>query len=230
LYYRTIRRYFVDSKHGFYAIGVPAKLGLDELRKVGRMAEADSLLADYKLTAAKFLQNSIFYPKSEVNYEQSIVAPSVIFLLEMYQITKEAPYLAEAEKQLKALESFGGDQPDYHLNNIAIRHWDGYWFGKYEFWGDIMPHYWSTITSEAYWRYAQVTGKPDYLKRAEIIVRNNLSSFFEDGSASCAYVYPARVNGRKATLYDPFANDQDWALVYYLDFLSADQPSMHHEN
>jgi hypothetical protein len=208
---------------------VPAKLGLDELRKVGRMAEADSLLADYRLTAAKFLQNSLFYPKSEVNYEQSIVAPSVIFLLEMYQITKEAPYLAEAEKQLMALESFGGDQPDYHLNNIGIRHWDGYWFGKYEFWGDTMPHYWSAITSEAFWRYAQITGKQDYLKRAEIIVRNNLCNFFENGSASCAFLYPARVNGQSASFYDPFANDQDWALVYYLDFLAANNQFVHNE-
>ena len=40
--------------------------------------------------------------------------------------------------------------------------------------------------------------------------------FFEDGKASCAYVYPYRVNGVRAGFYDPFANDQDWALVYYL--------------
>ena len=39
---------------------------------------------------------------------------------------------------------------------------------------------------------------------------------FEDGKASCAYIYPNRVNGVKAGFYDPYANDQDWALVYYL--------------
>jgi hypothetical protein len=22
---------------------------------------------------------------------------------------------------------FGGRQPDYHLHDVAIRHWDGYW-------------------------------------------------------------------------------------------------------
>ena len=31
-----------------------------------------------------------------------------------------------------------------------------------------------------------------------------------------AYIYPNRVNGVKAGFYDPYANDQDWALVYYL--------------
>lgn len=53
-------------------------------------------------------------------------------------------------------------------------------------------------------------------RRAENIVRNNLCLFFEDGKASCAYIYPNRVNGVKAGFYDPYANDQDWALVYYL--------------
>ena len=53
-------------------------------------------------------------------------------------------------------------------------------------------------------------------RRAENIVRNNLCLFFEDGKASCAYTYPNRVNGVKAGFYDPYANDQDWAFVYYL--------------
>jgi hypothetical protein len=82
-----------------------------------------------------------------------------------------------------------------------------------------MPHYWSTLTSEAFARYALITGKKEYSKRAETIVKNNLCNIFEDGSASCAYVYPARINGIKAGVFDPFANDQDWALVFYLKYL-----------
>jgi len=214
--YHTLDRYFTDSKHCFYAIGVPAQDALNELHKAGLLAEHDSLLNHFRQTADRFIQTSLFYPKSEVNYEQSIVAPAVIFLFEMYQITKEEKYLKEGERQLAALESFCGMQPDYHLHEIAIRHWDGYWFGKREFWGDTMPHYWSCTTSDAFMRYAQITCKNEYLNRAKTIVRNNLCLFFNDGSASCAYVYPSKVNGQKAAFFDPFANDQDWALVYYL--------------
>ena len=29
-------------------------------------------------------------------------------------------------------------------------------------------------------------------------------------------MYPNKVNGVRTGFYDPFANDQDWALVYYL--------------
>ncbi|MDP4271456.1 MAG: six-hairpin glycosidase, partial [Bacteroidota bacterium] len=219
--YRTLSKYFLDSKYGFYAIGVPAQSLLNELRTVGLVLEHDSLLAQCRQTADQFVKTGLYYPKSEVNYEQSIVAPSVVFLFEMYQITKDEKYLREGERQLKALESFGGQQPDYHLNEIAIRHWDGYWFGKRQFWGDIMPHYWSTITSEASMRYAQITGNDMYKERAVTIVRNNLCLFFNDGSASCAYVYPANINGKKAAFFDPFANDQDWALVYYLKTLDS---------
>lgn len=32
--------------------------------------------------------------------------------------------------RIKVLELFNGMQPDYHLYEAAIRHWDGYWFGK----------------------------------------------------------------------------------------------------
>lgn len=214
--YHTLAKYFSDSKHGFYAIGVPAMEELQELKKAGLTAEHDTLLDQYRKTADRFIETGLFYPKSEVNYEQSIVAPSVVFLLEMFQITKDNKYLKEGERQLAALESFSGRQPDYRLNEIAIRHWDGYWFGKKEFWGDILPHYWSTITAHAYANYARITGLESYQKRAETIVRNNLCLFFNDGSASCAYVYPSKVNGKQAAFFDPFANDQDWALVYFL--------------
>lgn len=39
-------------------------------------------------------------------------------------------YLDGAKQQMPALEAFNGNQPSYHLNEIAIRHWDGYWFGN----------------------------------------------------------------------------------------------------
>jgi len=125
-------------------------------------------------------------------------------------------YLDEVKRQMPVLEAFNGFQPSYHLNEVAIRHWDGHWFGKRELFGDTFPHYWSTITGAVYYYYALCTGDSSYQKRAENVVRNNLCLFFEDGKASCAYMYPYKIDGVKAEFYDPYANDQDWALVYYL--------------
>ena len=43
-----------------------------------------------------------------------------------------------------------------------------------------------------------------------------LCLFAPDGRASCAYLAPRRIDGRPGHYYDPFANDQDWALAFYL--------------
>jgi hypothetical protein len=93
---------------------------------------------------------------------------------------------------------------------------DGYWFGKREMFGDTFPHYWSVLTGEAFHYYALCTGDSTYQRCAENIVQNNLCLFSENGKASCAYLYPSKVNGIKAQFYDPYANDQDWALVSYM--------------
>jgi hypothetical protein len=60
---------------------------------------------------------------------------------------------------MPSLEAFNGNQPDVHLYDIGIRHWDGYWFGKNELLGDTMPHYWSALTAIAFQRYYQCTRK-----------------------------------------------------------------------
>ena len=137
-------------------------------------------------------------------------------MLEMYLLTREARYMDAAREHLRLLEVFGGRQPDHHLHEVAIRHWDGYWFGKRKMWGDTFPHYWSTLTAVAFHRYHLATGDGAYLERAHEILRNNLSLFRPDGRASCAYVYPMTVDGNEGRFYDPYANDQDWALVHWL--------------
>lgn len=125
-------------------------------------------------------------------------------------------YLSNAKKILPVAENFCGLQPDYRLHEIAIRHWDGYWFGKHQMFGDTFPHYWSAISGMVYYYYSLATGESSYLARAKEVVRNNICNVFEDGSATCAFVYPRRVNGEKAHFADVFANDQDWALAFYL--------------
>lgn len=213
--FQTLQAMFRQFGYGFYAIDIPVQLSLQVLKEAGLTEEYDKLKEDYIKVGEVFVKNSLNYPKSEVNYEQSIVAPALIFLSQLYLETGVEKYLDEVKKQLPVLEAFSFFQPSFHLNDISIRHWDGYWFGKREMWGDTFPHYWSTLTGVAFYYYAKCTGDTSYQNRAENIVRNNLCLFFEDGKASCAYIYPYKVNGEKAEFYDPYANDQDWALAFY---------------
>ena len=214
--YQTLQSLFRQFGYGFYSIEIPVQLGLQVLKDAGMNEEYEDLKDDFIQTGDVFVKNGLDYPAHEVNYEQSIVAPAICFLAQLYLETGIKKYLDEVKQQMPLLEAFSGFQPSYHLNGIAIRHWDGYWFGKREMFGDTFPHYWSTITGAAFHYYALCTGDRSYQQRAENIVRNNLCLFFEDGKASCAYLYPYKINGVKAQFYDPYANDQDWALVYYL--------------
>ena len=214
--YGTMRAFFRHFGHGFYAIDIPVTLSLKTLAEAGMAAERDTLLADYKATADAFAKNGLDFPRHEVNYEQSIIGPAVQLLCEMNLATNDGRYLECARMMMPALEAFTAQQPAYNMNEIALRHWDGYWFGKRQLFGDTYPHYWSAINASAYYYFAKCTGDESYQKRAENIVRNNLCQFFEDGSASCAYVNPRMVDGQRAHRFDAFANDQDWALVFYM--------------
>jgi hypothetical protein len=215
--YHTMRKWYKEFGYDFYAICVPYKKSIDYLREAGFNKEASILLEDYKKVAVEYDKNGINYPRHEVNYEQSIVSPAVNFYLEMYLITKDKHYLEEGEKHLALLEAFNGQQPDYHLNEISIRHWDGYWFGKRQSWGDTMPHYWSALTGRAYIQYYAATGKEEYLRRGKICLENNLCNIRDNGTGAAAYIYPEKVNGVVAEFYDEFANDQDWALFFFLE-------------
>lgn len=214
--YGTLRALYRMFGYGFYCIDYPVTIGLEALRKAGLENEYRFLLYDFQQTGDIFVKNGLNFPKFEVNYEQSIVAPAMQFLCELYLATGNRRYLRGAETLLPPLEAFNGSQPNYHQNEIAIRHWDGYWFGKRQTYGDVYPHYWSAITAAAYHYYAKATGKTEYQQRAEQIVRGNLSLFFEDGRATCAFVFPRRINGEPAHYADAYANDQDWALLFYM--------------
>ena len=220
--YATLLSLYRQFGYGFYCIDYPVVNGLKALEQAGLTFEHDQLLYDFQTTAEIFVKNGLNFPKFEVNYEQSIIAPAVQFLCEVYQATGNKRYLTAAQKMMPALEALQSHQPSYRMNEIAIRHWDGYWFGKRQTYSDVYPHYWSTITAAAYHRYSQCIADSDpkaatdYQRRAEQCVRNNLCLFFEDGKATCAFVYPRRVNGEPAHYADAYANDQDWALVYWL--------------
>lgn len=216
--HRVIKKYYVEGGHKFYAIGIPMEESIELLEKNNMLDKANELKDFYILHGERILENGLIYPAHEVKYEQSIVGPSVSMLIQLYLITKDKKYLTEGQKQLNVLELFNGDQPDYHMYEVAIRHWDGYWFGKRRLYGDTFPHYWSSLTGNAYYLYYRATNNKDYLQRTEYSLRGSLSMFFEDGSATCAYVYPETVNGIKGNFADPWANDQDWAMYFYLKY------------
>ena len=119
------------------------------------------------------------------------------------------------------LDQFHGVQPDHHLNDVAVRHWDGYWFGKRQRYGDTFPHYWSGLTGNVHALYALASGDAADLERADGLIRGVLPLILDDGRATCAYLFPHRVNGERGDYADPLANDQDWALVFALRLLNA---------
>lgn len=214
--YKIIRHYYENGGAQFYPIELPS-VEIIECMKAEKMEDEIRELMGQLIRHADYIsETGTNYPSSEVNYEQSIVAPAADILLKTYKLTKDEKYLNAAKRQIDVLALFHGLQPDYHLYEVAIRHWDGYWFGKRKMYGDTFPHYWSALTANVYYAYAEVTGDEAYGKEAESVYRGTLSMFMPDGRASCAYVYPVTVNGRKAEFYDPYANDQDWGLYFML--------------
>jgi hypothetical protein len=136
----------------------------------------------------------------------------------VYNISGEQKYLNEAGKFINYLLAMNGFMPDYRMRDIAIRHWDSYKYGKAKVYSDQFPHYKSCYTAAVMALYGNATGNNSYSERADNILRNNLCLFDEEGRASSGYVYPGMVNGKKGAFYDPYANDQDWALYYLLEY------------
>ncbi len=219
----VLRRYYARGGAKHYSIGLPITEGLRALAEAGRVAERAELLAHFREHADQIVRFGGDYPTSEVNYEQAIVAPGIQLLAEVYQATGEDAYLEEIRRQMPVLEAFAGEQPDHRLHEVAIRHWDAYWFGKTRLYGDTFPHYWSVLNARVYASYGVITGERGWFDRAEAIIGANLSLFRPDGSATCAHLYALTTQGQPAARDDPWANDQDWALVHLLEL--ADSPA-----
>lgn len=170
--------------------------------------------------AQAFLEYGDDLPPHEVNYEQSMVAPLLELLTAAYQEAPDSFDPAELTRRLPWLTAFAADQPDVRMRHIPIRHWDGYWFGLLRQWGDVFPHYWSVLSASVYLNWPRDLVTPaeagSLTAAGQAILRANLVNFHQDGSATCAFVYPSAVNNRPAHQADPLANDQDWALVYAL--------------
>lgn len=210
-------RYYQNGGYNFYPNGISFVNILSVYEQAGMTDEREQLLQMFKNHADHMVETGIYYPKHEVNFEQTIVTPAVTLISEMAAITGKEKYSEEAKRHIAVLERFNGTQPSFHLNEIPIRFWDDFWFGKAGFFGDTFPHYWSCLTARSYLAYYRISNEEEYRINAERCIRNCLCLFNDKGEGSCAYVYPFEVNGKKGQFYDEWANDQDFALYFYLN-------------
>lgn len=217
---KAIKRYYCDGGSKFYPNGWFLAETVSALRECGDETTAEDILNLYREHVMNMVKIGTSYPPHEVNYEQTIVTPGATMITQYMLATGTEEFLADAKKQIDVLARFNGNQPDYHLYETAIRHWDGFWFGKYMMYGDTFPHYWSSLTGLSYLNYYKLTKEEEYLKKAEENVRNCLCLFDTLGAASCAYLYPYKINGKKGEFFDEWANDQDFALYYYLKYFT----------
>ena len=215
---RILERSFELGAETHVSIGQPeAILAVAELLDaVGQIDRAGRLRAGMLANAAHFAALGEALPSHEVNYEQSIVAPLVSLFALAGAESGDGRFLEPLETALRWLRAFGGPQPHARLNNIGIRHWDGYFFGLNRQWGDVFPHHWSGLSAVA------LTQLPESLRTAESddaasrIFLSNLASYRSDGAATAAFVFPSTVDSRRAHEADPMANDQDWPLTLWL--------------
>lgn len=218
---KSILDYYRLGGAKFYPNGCDFSSELVMLEQAGR--SLPELRAAVKRHVANVTANGIHYPEHEVRFEQTIATPAVSILAQYYRLVEKDPAVRAAlEANFDILSRFQGNQPDHKLGETAIRHWDGYWFGKNHLYGDTL-HQHSTITARAFLQYAAATGDARPLARAERCLRNCLYMFRPDGAATCAYVLPLTVTmlnrdgsllraARRGECADPFVNDMDTAL------------------
>lgn len=221
LYYviKILEHYYSVGGDKFYPNGLSMKKTINAFYDAGLIEEAEKVKQMYIKHTDNIVANSLSYPKHEVNFEQTIVSPAATFISEIAYVTESEHYRTEALKHIKILERFNGHQPSFHLNELPIRFWDDRWFGKTRLFGDTFPHYWSCLTARAFKAYYNCSENEYYKSAAERCIRNCLCLFNDKGEGSCAYVYPFKINEVRGEFYDEWANDQDFALYFYLEIL-----------
>lgn len=121
-------------------------------------------------------------------------------------------YIKEVKMHMECLARFSGHQPSFHLNEIAIRYRDDFWFGKNRIMGDTLPHHLSCLTARSYIAYSRLSHETEWLDNTEECIRNCMCLISDDGRGSAACVYPYKLNGIRGEFFDPWSNDQDLVL------------------
>lgn len=215
---RILERAFALGAERFLAIlfAEAVELVAADLDLAEQGERADALRQQLVAGARHYVDAGTDLPAHEVAYEQSMVAPLVSMLAAAHRISGDAAFLPAIAERVDWLLAFGGPQPHARLRDVAIRHWDGYWFGRLRLWGDVFPHYWSTLTAVALLQLPEPLRTAERTERAQAILHANMAGFGDDGWATCAFVMPSAVDGRPAHIADPLANDQDWHLVMWM--------------
>ena len=214
-------KYYSIGGEKCYANGLAIGKVVRALRESGRSADLARLLQYFDRHVENIIAIGTSYPPHECIYEQTIVTPAVTHISEMGLLSENKQrYQTEAKKHLECLKRFSGMQPDCYLHEIAIRFWDGYWFGKKMQMGDTLPHHLSVLTARAYLAYGRLSGEREWISKAEECIRNCMCLIGDDGRGSAAHMYPRTVNGTPGDYFDPWSNDQDLILydaLYFAD-------------
>ncbi|MEA5118601.1 MAG: hypothetical protein VB036_13450, partial [Propionicimonas sp.] len=192
----------------------------DALAAAGSDARATHLRNAVIASARTFAASGASLPAHEVTYEQSMIAPLLSLFIDAYALTGEQFFVDSLRERLPWLLAFGAPLPHARLYGVAIRHWDGFWFGQRRQWGDVFPHYWSSLTATVLLRLPDPLRTAATDELAEAILRANMANYFADGSATCAFVMPTSVDGVPAHTADPLANDQDFHLALWMQLNS----------
>ncbi|MBQ6107692.1 MAG: hypothetical protein IJK97_05730, partial [Thermoguttaceae bacterium] len=91
---------------------------------------ADALKAAVLRHGDLVLEKGVDHYSAEVSYTQGTFLLKIISLVHAYQLSGEAKYLEPIPAFLKNVEGFCGQQPDFHVNLLAVRYWDLFWVGK----------------------------------------------------------------------------------------------------
>ena len=222
-----IIRFYYTFKGGtgdrFYPDGCMFYNSLKTIIDAGKREQAKDVFERFDRHIKNIIDIGISYPNHEVCYEQTIVSPACTFLLDKYALTGDEYYLAEAKKHLKILRRFEGEQPDYHLNKVAIRFWDDFWFGKAHIYADSMPHYWAVYSAVAFAYYGSLAGDKKAIRYGVESAKNHLCLFDEEGRGYCNYIYPDFINDREGKFFDDWSNDQDLGLYMIMQTLDFDK-------
>ena len=214
--YTVLRYYYSSGGRKFYPNGLSMYKTYTAFYCAGLTEKAEEIKRLFLAHIDNMVANGTSYPRHEVNYEQTIVSPAATFTSEMARLTRDEKYIRSARDHIRILERFNFNQPSFHLNEIPIRFWDNFWFGKARLYGDTFPHYWACLTARAYSAYYHICGDKKYKNAALMCIQNCFCLFNQTGEGSCCYVYPFKLNGEHGRFYDEWANDQDFALYFYL--------------
>ena len=205
------------------------------LLEEGMEALRERLLQHTLAHADRIIRDGSKCFSEEVRCTQFMFNGKVNILCQAYILTGDKQYLQFVSEFMRKSDAFSAKQPDYHVNRIAVRYWDLFWFGKMRTYGDSMPQWLSALTAETYHFLYETGFGETYRDSAEQVLKNNLCVFASDGFASAGYLVPYKVvqytsdpTYKNSCLvpgityghrYDSYANDQDWTLYYAVKLL-----------